>query len=71
MNNSKIISKIINVNNKYFIKITFNNDIHRLYQLKDIDNKVYTESFNRDAFLMKANKIVRLSNKIECQVASI
>lgn len=67
-----INKKTIDVNNKYYIEITYNNDIHRLYQLIDRKtDKMIVESFNRDAFLLKANKIVKLSNNIELIVASI
>lgn len=67
-----IAKKTIDVNNKYYIEVTYNNDIHRLYQLIDKKtDKMIVESFNRDAFLLKANKIVKLSNKIELIVASI
>lgn len=67
-----IAKKTIDVNNSYYIKITYNNNIHRLYQLIDKKTeKTIAESFNRDAFLLKANKIVKLNNKIELIVASI
>lgn len=64
--------KKIEVNNKYHVKITYNNDITRLYQL--IDNrtdKTICESFNRDSFLLKASKITKISNTLECLIASI
>ena len=64
---------IVNVDDFYYIKITFNNDITRLYQLiiRGEKDKTIVESFSRDAFLLKANQIVRLTNKIELLVASI
>jgi hypothetical protein len=63
---------IVNVNELYYIKITFNDDIRRLYQLIHRESeKTILESFSRDAFLLKANKIIKLSNKIELIVASV
>ena len=63
--------KTIDVNNKYYIEVTYNNT-HRLYQLIDRHtDKMIVESFNRDAFLLKVNKIVKLNNNIELIVASI
>lgn len=64
---------IINIDEFYYIKITSNDDITRLYQLiiRGEEDKTIVESFSRDAFLLKANKIVRLNNKIELLVASI
>lgn len=65
-------SKIIEINNKYYIKITYNNDITRLYTLKDTkEDKTIVSSYNRDAFLIKVNQVVKLNNKIELIVASI
>lgn len=63
--------KTIEVNSKYKIIITFNNDITRLYRLVDNDDKTICESFNRDSFLIKANKYTRITNKLECLIASI
>lgn len=65
-------SKIIKVNNKYYIKVTYhdNSDI-RYYRLIDNNDKNICESYSRDSFLIKANKIVKLTNKIELLVASI
>ena len=64
---------IINIDEFYYIKITSNDDITRLYQLiiRGEEDKTIVESFSRDAFLLKVNKIVRLTNKIELLVASI
>lgn len=64
---------IINIDEFYYIKITSNDDITRLYQLiiRGEEDKTIVESFSRDDFLLKANKIVRLTNKIELLVASI
>lgn len=64
--------KTVNINNRYVVEITFhdNNNI-RLYQLIDkTTEKAICESFNRDSFLLKANKIVKISNDIECLIAS-
>ena len=64
-------SKKININNKYEIRITWNNDVRRLYVMYDLVNdKRLCESFSLDSFLIKANKIVKLGNKIECLIAS-
>jgi hypothetical protein len=65
--------KTIDINNKYSVKITYNNDVTRLYRLidKTKDDATICESFNRDAFLLKANKYVKISNKIECVIASV
>ena len=64
---------IINIDEFYYIKITSNNDITRLYQLiiRGEEDKTIVESFSRDDFLLKVNKIVRLTNKTELLVASI
>ena len=64
--------KIVDINNKYIVKITYHdNNNTRYYRLIDIktDNTI-CESFNRDSFLLKANKIVKISNDIECLIAS-
>lgn len=65
--------KIIDINNKYSVKITYNNDVTRYYRLidKTKDDATICESFNRDAFLIKANKYVKMNNKIECVIASV
>lgn len=65
-------SKIIKVNNNYNVKITYNDDSNiRYYRLIDNNNKVICDSYNRDSFLIKANKIVKLTNNIELLIASI
>lgn len=69
-----INKKLIDINNNYYVKITYHDgdDVRRLYML--IDKKTdatICESFNRDAFLLKANKYVKINNKIECLIASI
>lgn len=65
-------SKIIKINNKYDVKITYNdNNYTRYYRLIDNNDKVICESYNRDSFLIKANKIVKLTNNIELLIASI
>jgi hypothetical protein len=68
-----IEKKLIDINNRYYVKITYHNDnAQRLYRLieKKTDETV-AESFNRDCFLLKANKIIKLSNKLELLIASI
>lgn len=65
-------SKIIKVNDNYNVKITYNdNSYTRYYRLIDNNNKVVCDSYNRDSFLIKANKIVKLTNNIELLIASI
>lgn len=65
-------SKIIKVNDNYNVKITYNdNSYTRYYRLIDSNNKVVCDSYNRDSFLIKANKIVKLTNNIELLIASI
>lgn len=65
-------SKIIKVNDKYDVKITYNDNSNiRYYKLIDSNDKVICESYNRDSFLMKANKITKLTNNIELLIASI
>ena len=64
--------KIIEINERYFINIVYSNDITRLYQLIDRKKEeIVLESFSRDAFLLKTNKVVKITNKIELLVASI
>ena len=64
--------KLIDVNNRYYIKITYNTGERRLYLLIDKDNeKTIVESFNRDAFLLKCRQVTKISNKIELVVASV
>ena len=67
-----IIKKEIEINSKYKIVITYNdnNNNIRYYRLENNNNETLAESYNRDAFLLKANKIIKLTNKIECLVAS-
>ena len=65
-------SKIIKVNSEYNVKITYNdNSYNRYYRLIDSNNKVICDSYNRDSFLIKANKITKLTNNIELLIASI
>lgn len=63
--------KVIELNSKYKVVITFNNDINRLYRLVDSEDKTICESFNRDSFLLKASKYTKINNKTECLIASI
>ena len=68
-----IIKKSVDINNKYIIEITYhdNNDIIRFYTLVDKTNdKTICESFNRDSFLLKANKVVKISSTLENIIAS-
>lgn len=61
---------IVQVNEHYYIKIHNNNEIIRLYQLFDSNDNLICESYNRDSFLLKCNKYVKLNNNIECLIAS-
>ena len=64
--------KTIEINARYYVKITYNNDVTRLYRLIDAKNDAeLCSSFNRDAFLLKANKYIKISNKLECVIASV
>ena len=63
--------KIIEINSKYKVVITFNNDVTRYYRLQDNEDNTICESFNRDTFLLKASKITKISSKTECLIASI
>ena len=63
--------RVIEINSKYKVIITFNNDTTRYYRLQDNEENTICESFNRDSFLLKANKFTKISNKIECLIASI
>ena len=67
-----MICKTVDVNNGYIIKITYhdNNNIRYYTLIDNKTDKTICESYNRDSFLIKANKIVKLSNKIENLVAS-
>lgn len=63
-------AKIIDINSKYYVKINYN-DKSRLYMLNDKkEDKTICESFNRDSFLLKANKITKISNQMEVLIAS-
>ena len=64
-------TKTIEINAKYRVIITFNNDINRLYRLVNNEDKTICESFNRDSFLIKASKYTRITNKLECLIASV
>lgn len=55
----------------YLIKVTYTNDTTRLYTMYNKDDEVVAQSFNRDSFLLKANKIVKLNPLIEDLIASI
>ena len=68
----KNIIKIIEINSKYYIKIVYKNDrTTRLYTLYDNNDREIETSFNRDSFLLKARKHVRITNNQECLIASI
>lgn len=64
--------KTVDINNRYVVEIAYhdNSDIrdYRLIDTKTDDT--ICESFNRDSFLLKANRVVKISNKIECIIAS-
>ena len=61
---------IVFINEYYYVKIYNNNKEVRLYQLYGLGNNLICESYNRDAFLLKCNKYVKLNNNIECLIAS-
>lgn len=69
-----IVEKIVEIDDTYFVKILYHEDSERrLYSLVGTSYGEYTtlcESFNRDSFLLKARKFVKISNKIELLVAS-
>lgn len=72
MKEGKMTTKIIDINSHYYVKINYHeNNPRRLYMLneKKEDNTV-CESFNRDSFLLKANKVVKISNQQELLIAS-
>lgn len=63
-------TKIININNKYYVKINYTEN-KSLYMLKDTkEDKTIVESFNGESFVLKANKIVKLTNKQEILIVS-
>lgn len=63
-------TKTIDINNKYYVKINYNEN-KSLYMLKDTkEDKTIVESFNGESFLLKANKIVKLTNKQEVLIVS-
>ena len=67
-----MITKKIEINSKYYVKITYHNDkITRLYTLYNSNDVELETSYNRDSFLLKARKHVRLSNNQELLIASI
>lgn len=66
------IIKIIEINSKYYVKITYKNDREtRLYTLYNSNDIELETSFNRDSFLLKARKHARITNNQECLIASI
>ena len=66
------ITKLIEINNKYYVKITYKNDREtRLYTLYNSNDIELETSFNRDSFLLKARKHVRITCNQECLIASI
>lgn len=67
-----MISKRIEINSKYYVVITYHNDKStRLYTLYNSNDIKLEESFNRDSFLLKARKHVRITNNQELLIASI
>lgn len=67
-----MISKRIEINSKYYVKITYHNDkITRLYTLYNNNDVQLETSYNRDSFLLKARKYVRITNNQELLIASI
>ena len=67
-----MITKTIEINSKYYVKITYHNDkITRLYTLYNNNDVQLETSYNRDSFLFKARKHVRITNNQELLIASI
>lgn len=66
----------IDINNDYYVIIKVGN--HNLYQLfmaktitKNLTKSVLLcEGFNRDCFLLKANKYIKINSKLENLIAS-
>ena len=66
------ITKTIEINNNYYVKITYKNDREtRLYTLYNSNDIELETSFNHDSFLLKARKHVRITCNQECLIASI
>ena len=70
-----MITKTIEIDNTYFIEITYNESnfnarLYCLYYQSNNEVELIEKAFNRDNFLLKVNKIVKLSSQIECLVAS-
>ena len=66
------ITKLIKINSKYYEKIVYKNDREtRLYTLYNSNDIELETSFNRDSFLLKARKHVKITNNQECLIASI
>lgn len=68
-----IITKEVLINDDFSVEITFHeNGKIRLYQLYFIggEHELIFDSFNRDRFLLEANKVVKISNDLECLIAS-
>lgn len=61
---------IVFINEYYYVKIYDRNEDIRLYQLYGLGNNLICESYNRDSFLLKCNKYVKLNNNIQCLIAS-
>lgn len=67
-----MITKKIEINSKYYVEITYHNDkITRLYTLYNNNDVQLETSYNRDSFLLKARKHVRITNNQELLIASI
>lgn len=63
-------TKIIDINNKYYVKINYN-ERGSLYMLKEKqEDKTMCESFNGESFLLKANKVVKIGNQNEILIVS-
>lgn len=63
-------TKKIEINNKYYVKINYTAN-KSLYMLKDTkEDKTIVESFNGESFLLKVNKIVKLTNTQEIVIVS-
>lgn len=66
------IIKLIEINSKYYVKIVYKKGREtRLYTLYNSNDIELETSFNRDSFLLKARKHVKITNNKECLIASI
>lgn len=67
-----IKTKIIALNEHYIVIVYNDSNIDmRHYSLYDKNDCLKCDSFNRDSFLIKANKFEKISNELKCFIASI